>query len=369
MHNPTTENALADIIAATNAPLNIIGGGTRDYGRPVIGETLSTANLTGIKLYDPGALTIVVAAGTPLGEVAAKLATENQRLAFEPMDHRAILGTKGTPTIGGAIAANISGPRRISVGAARDFLLGVRFVDGHGNIIKNGGRVMKNVTGYDLVKLLAGSHGTLGVLSEISLKTLPDVEAEATLTVQAKTAKQAVNIMSSALCSPFDVTGAGYDPAKETVYLRIEGFKESVSYRQDKLIHHINAGADIQNGKDSQEIWQNHRDLHALQSTTDDIWRISVKPSDAPDLINHLNPNAYQLDWGGGLIWAAADPGADIRPTIANFKGHATLIRAAIETRQNIASFHPQSAPIEAIANGLRQKFDPKGILNPRRTT
>ncbi|WP_333714723.1 FAD-binding protein, partial [Yoonia sp.] len=153
---PKTEEELAQMIAGANGPLRIQGGGTRAIGH-AMGEVLSTSALAGISLYEPGALTIVAGAGTPVAEIEKTLAAENQRLAFEPMDHRALLGTTGTPTLGGLAAANVSGPRRISVGACRDFMLGVRFVDGAGTIVKNGGRVMKNVTGYDLVKLMAGS--------------------------------------------------------------------------------------------------------------------------------------------------------------------------------------------------------------------
>jgi len=169
MVSPKTEADLSEAIASAKGPLRIIGGGTRPIGKQVAGQGLSVAGLLGIHLYEPGALTLVAATGTPLAEINATLDAENQRLAFEPMDHRGLLGSSGTSTIGGVVAANISGPRRLQVGACRDFLLGVRFVDGTGTVLKNGGRVMKNVTGYDLVKLLAGSFGTLGVMSEVAL--------------------------------------------------------------------------------------------------------------------------------------------------------------------------------------------------------
>ncbi len=172
------------------------GGGTRSVGRPVTGDVVQTGGLSGISLYEPGALTLVVKAGTPLAEIEAALEAEGQRLPFEPMDHRGLLGTDGTPTIGGVVASNASGPRRIQVGACRDFMLGVRFVDGQGTVIKNGGRVMKNVTGYDLVKLLCGSWGTLGVLSEVSLKVLPKPGSAATLTLHGLDVAQAVAAMS-----------------------------------------------------------------------------------------------------------------------------------------------------------------------------
>ena len=202
MEKMKSEADVATFVAGAKGPLAIHGGGTRSVGRPVVGDVLDVSGLSGVTLYEPGALTIVAQAGTPLSEIEATLAAENQRLAFEPYDLTAMLGTDGASTIGGVIATNASGPRRIQAGAARDFALGVRFVDGMGNIVKNGGRVMKNVTGYDLVKLMSGSWGTLGVLTEVSLKVLPAVEAVTTLVIKDIDAPQAVAAMSAALGSP-----------------------------------------------------------------------------------------------------------------------------------------------------------------------
>lgn len=364
---PKDETALATAIRDATGPLRISGGGTRPIGRPVIGEALSVSKLTGISLYDPGALTIVAQAGTPVATIEKALAKENQRLAFEPMDHRALLATKGAPTIGGVVAGNISGPRRIAVGACRDFLLGVRLVDGAGQVIKNGGRVMKNVTGYDLVKLMSGAYGTLGVLSEVSLKVLPNVAYAATLVLEGCTNEEAVKAMSAALGSPYEISGAAHDPETGRTMLRLEGFENSVNYRADSLKKMLGAYGTmtVVTGKASLALWQDIRDVAGLAKVAGDVWRISVKPSDAPALVAHMDAEAVQFDWGGGLVWARTNEGMDLRAKLGDFKGHATLIRAREATRAKVAPFHPETGPLAAISQGLRAKFDPRGILNP----
>lgn len=361
---PNTEHELADAIAGAKGQLRIVGGGTRDIGNPVVGETLSTTGLSGINLYEPGALTIVAQAGTPLAEIEEALDAENQRLAFEPMDHRALLGRTGTPTIGGVVAANVSGSRRISVGACRDHMLGVRFVDGNGVITKNGGRVMKNVTGYDLVKLLSGSYGTLGVLSEVSMKVLPKPATTATLKLHGLTVTQAVQAMSSALGSPFEVTGAAHST---DTFIRIEGFEASVAYRLDKLKNLLAAFGDATEITDldtSQALWADITNAVTFAGTQGDIWRISVKPSDAPALIAGL-PDGIEtlLDWGGGMIWANTPAGMDLRAFMVT-TGHATLIRASAATRANLPVFQPENPTVTALSQGLKTKFDPRRILN-----
>jgi glycolate oxidase FAD binding subunit len=361
---PKTEEELAQMIKGTNGPLRIQGGGTRAIGN-CEGETLHTSALSGIRLYEPGALTIVTGAGTPVAEVEAALAADNQRLAFEPMDHRALLGTEGTPTMGGLAAANISGPRRISVGACRDFMLGVRFVDGSGNIVKNGGRVMKNVTGYDLVKLMTGSFGTLGVLTEISMKVLPNVETTGTVLLHGLSDADAVAAMSAALGSPFEATGVAHFPKAASgdplTMIRVEGFEKSVNYRAEKLRDLLKpfGEATIEVGDAAR--WQAVRDVAAFAGQTGDVWRLSVKPSDAAGLVARMDAKAVQYDWGGGLIWALTDSGRDLRAAIGPFDGHATLIRGTAD----VPTFQPEAPALAAITNGIRAKFDPRGILNP----
>ena len=359
---PANEAELSDLIRAAQGPLRVAGGRTRDIGKPVAGEVLETAGLSGISLYEPGALTLVAQAGTPLAEVEAALAAEGQRLPFEPMDARALLGRDGVPSVGGMVAANASGPRRVQTGACRDSLIGVRFVDGSGSIIKNGGRVMKNVTGYDLVKLMAGSWGTLGVLSECSFKLLPVPEAQATLQSDVLEVPQAVDLMSRALGTPFEVNGAARDHAGH-VALRIEGFAEQVRYRLGALQDALGGDWSVLEGDVSRDHWTAIRDVTEFAEVPGDVWRISTRPSSAPDLVALMGCPVV-MDWGGGLIWALVPEGTDLRARLGAFSGHATLIRGSEATRAALPVFQPEAAPVAALSAGLRAKFDPRGILN-----
>lgn len=356
-----TETDIADAIHSATGPVRTIGGGTRPIGTPDPGEVVSTAGLSGITLYEPGALTLVAQAGTPLAQIEAALDAENQRLAFEPMDHQAVLGTTGTPTIGGVVAANVSGPRRIAVGACRDFMLGVRFVDGAGQIIKNGGRVMKNVTGYDLVKLMTGSYGTLGVLTEVSLKVLPKPETSATLCISGQSVEDAIAAMSTALGSPFEITGAAHMPTADgKTLLRIEGFAQSIAYRTEELKKLLARFGDVDVLTDV-DPWPDIANVTSFADATGDIWRLSVRPSHTAAIITALPAGSKTLlDWGGGLIWAEVPQGTDLRAKLGAFNGHATLIKGTAD----VPTFQPEPAPLAAITAGLRAKFDPRNILN-----
>ena len=366
MDDLKSEADVAARIVEASGPLAVRGGGTRSVGRPVMGELLEVSGLSGVTLYEPGALTIVAQAGTPVAEIEATLAAENQRLAFEPYDLTAMLGTKGATTIGGVIATNASGPRRIQAGAARDFALGVRFVDGAGNIVKNGGRVMKNVTGYDLVKLMSGSWGTLGVLTEVSLKVLPAVEATTTLTISGLDPAQAVTTMSAALGSPFEVSGAAWIDG--AVWLRVEGFASSVDYRASALMDLLSAHGEIT--RDDAADWTRVRDAVPLHNHAS-VWRVSVKPSDGPLVIAGLPEGTdVMMDWGGGLIWigaieASAEIHSHLQTTVATLGGHATLIKGPETLRANVSVFQPELPGVAALSTALRARFDPRGILNP----
>ncbi|MBO9473875.1 FAD-binding protein [Shimia sp. R10_1] len=372
---PASEAETAEMVASTKSALLIQGGGTRNIGAQNIGTPFSTAALSGVRLYEPGALTIVAGAGTPMAEIEATLASESQRLAFEPVDHRGVLGTNGTPTIGGAVAANVSGPRRIQAGACRDSLLGVRFVDGAGRILKNGGRVMKNVTGYDLVKLMAGSWGTLGVLTEVSLKVQAIPEAAGTVTLRGLDATAATKAMSAALGSPYDVSGAAHLPVGKdgtaVTMIRVEGLETSVAYRTEKLKAMLaSTGADIEITHDAAtaaQAWAWVRDVTPFHNGAGDVWRISVKPTDGPQVVAAIEaraPGAQVIyDWGGGLIWVEVTADTDVRALVS--QGHATLMRASDATKDRLGVFQPEPAPLAALSAGLRTKFDPRSILNP----
>ncbi|MEP3847026.1 MAG: FAD-binding protein [Paracoccaceae bacterium] len=354
----TDEAGLAEVIRSANAPLRIQGGGTRGLGRAAEGALVDMSTLSGITLHEPGALTLVAKAGTPVSEIETALAKEGQRLAFEPYYLDA-----GTSTIGGVMATNASGPRRIQAGAARDFLLGVRFVDGSGDIVKNGGRVMKNVTGYDLVKLMGGSRGTLGVLTEVSLKVLPVPETEGCLILHGLSAEQAVNAMSSALGSPFEVSGAAHVPDDQKTLLRVEGFDVQVKHRLAQLTERLKSFGDIT--MEPSADWATIRDAKTM-GTDGDLWRISVKPSDGPRVAQAFPEGTkWFMDWGGGLIWARAPEGSDIRECMSGIGGHATLMAASPETHAALGTFQSEAPGQAALVQGLRSKFDPRGVLNP----
>lgn len=353
---PTTEADLAEAIAAATAPLLVRGGGTRTIGQAV-GDVLETGGLTGVALYEPGALTLVVRAGTPAAEVERVLAADRQRLAFEVPDLRGLLGREGVSTIGGVVAANASGPRRVQVGAARDALLGVRFVDGSGTVIKNGGRVMKNVTGYDLVKLLAGSRGTLGVLTEVSFKVQALPEAEATLVIGGLGDETGLAALRQALGSPFDISGAARHSGQSLI--RVEGMAGSVAYRLDRLRALVGGDVEVAEAAVSAALWRDVRDVALFHDKPGEVWRIVTLPTAAAEIAGRL-PGEALWDCGGGLIWLRLDHGrgAEVAAAVAG-RGHATRVRG-----DGGPVFPPEAPEVALLAAGLRAKFDPRGILN-----
>ncbi len=358
---PTSEAELAELVAShhgTKTPLRITGGGTRLEQPALDGTALSTARISGVVEYEPGAMTLIARTGTPLAEIEVLVAAEGQSLAFEPPDLSAALGIRGNSTLGGVIATNASGPRRLMVGACRDHLLGIRFVDGQGRVIKNGGRVMKNVTGLDLSKLFAGSHGTLGVLTQVALKTLPMAPARQTLVLPGISAAAAVDVFCKVLATPFEVTGAAW--ADQTAWLRIEGLDTQVKYRRDRLVDLLGP-VQLQTLDDAETAahWRDLRDLRHLPPDGP-LWRILVKQTDGPALVRALQElgGKVALDWGGGLLWYAGPAPAQ---TLRGLAGHATLLR-----RGGLAgaAFPRQAEPMRLLAERVRASFDPARILN-----
>jgi glycolate oxidase FAD binding subunit len=384
---PADENALAAAVrdaAARRTSLAIEGGGTRKaLGRPVTAKTtLSTRDLAGVTLYEPTELVLSARAGTPLAEIEALLAAKGQHLPFEPMDHRPLLGSDGEPTIGGIVAANVSGPRRVQAGAARDSLIGVRAVTGAGEIVKSGGRVMKNVTGYDLVKFLAGSWGTLAVLTEVTFKILPKPEKEATLIIAGLDDRQGIAMLAAALGSPFSVSGAAHRPASgrepARTFIRLEGLAASVMDRARRLSVDLArfGPAERVEGAASARLWQSIRDVEQIGAVPKvPVWRISARPNAGPVIVDTIR-RAFECrvlyDWSGGLVWIAGGEGSDagasvIRAAATASGGHATLIRASRETRASAEVFQPLARPLMELSRKLKKTFDPAGVLNPGR--
>jgi glycolate oxidase FAD binding subunit len=376
----------ADVVEAvlaariTGTKLDIVGGrAMAGLGRPRQDERrLSIAAMSGIVFYAPAEMTLSARAGTAIAAIEAAIAEHGQMLPFEPMRPRALWGVAAEPTLGGMVATNLSGPRRPSAGAVRDGVLGLKLVNGLGEPIRCGGRVMKNVTGLDLTKLNCGAHGTLGVLTEATIKLAPRPEAEATLVVADLGELQAVEAMTRGLSSPFGVTGAawlapGMGPGFSRTLLRIEGFAESVDDRAGRLAALIGdfGYVDRLTGEDSAALWRSVRDAEFVAEPRERaVWRVSLAPSRAASFAASLGETAlaHSFDWGGGLVWVATaaseTAAAALRRAVASAKGHATLMRAPDSLRAAVEVFEPPSALGLTLGRRLKQSFDPDGVLN-----
>jgi glycolate oxidase FAD binding subunit len=393
-----------DVEAAVQGALSgaktveIVGHGSkRAIGRPAQTDlTLDLSALAGVTLYEPEELVLTARAGTPLAEIEALIDAKGQQLAFEPMDYGPILGgLAGRGTIGGALAANVSGPRRVKAGAARDHFLGFSAVSGRGETFKSGGRVVKNVTGYDLCKLIAGSWGTLAAVTEATIKVLPRPETEETIVVRGLEPAKAVAAMTAAMGSSCDVSGAAHLPAGVAAHipageiagagvvtaLRLEGFAPSVAHRRRVLEAAMSPFGDLVTVGEavSRTLWQAIRDVTPFAAGRTGVerplWRISTAPSRGAELAAMIAGRAeaqFLYDWAGGLVWLLLDPSDDagaalVRHAVAATGGHATLIRAPAAVRAAIDVFAPQDAAAAALTKRVKESFDPKGALNPGR--
>jgi glycolate oxidase FAD binding subunit len=395
---PVDEREFSRVLAeasATKTPLEVIGGGSKQkIGRPMqTAAHVSAKAMRGVTLYEPNEMVMSARAGTPLAQIESDLADRGQMLAFEPVELGPMIGGEaGQATIGGVFATNISGSRRISVGAARDHLLGVRGVNGRGEVFKSGGRVMKNVTGVDLCRGLSGSWGTLAVLSEVTFKVLPVPEDTGTVVLLGLPDEFAAEVMCTAMASPFEVSGAVHlQPAlvsrlehsglssqgQAVTALRIENFSKSVAYRKNQLkdLLKVYGGLHELDRDNSLRFWGELRRLSVLQKGRSPIWRISTSPTAGHKVVAAIS--AYMechafYDWSGGLVWAevlsTTDAGAaDVRRVIATHGGHAMLIRAEPEVRAAVEVFQPLEAGLEKLSRKVKTAFDPAGILNPGR--
>ena len=380
-------------------PIEIVGHGSkRALGRPPQADMLlDLSGLSGVSLYEPEELVLRAGAGTPIAEIEALTAAHGQQLAFEPMDCGPLLGVRpGHGSIGGVLAVNFSGPRRIQAGAARDHFLGVTAVSGRAEIFKSGGRVVKNVTGYDLCKLLAGSFGTLAAMTEVTVKTLPKPQLEASVVLLGLDDEAALRALTAAMGTSCEVSGAAHLPARvasrvpigEAVAggraltaLRLEGVAPSVAHRQQALQALLRAFGEVATVDDivSRSLWRTIRDVvpFAASRTAADqpLWRISTAPDRGAALARQIAAKAAAdvfYDWAGGLIWVLLEPSDDagaasVRGAVAACGGHATLIRAAPALRAAVPVFQPQEETLAALTRRVKEGFDPKRVLNPGR--
>ena len=390
------EDAVRWALAGGTA-LEVIGRGSkRAIGRAAQwNATLDLAGLAGVTLCEPAELVLSAKTGTPLAEIETLVAANGQELAFEPMDYGPLLGIAAAAgTIGGALAANLSGPRRIKAGAARDHFLGVSAVSGRGETFKSGGRVVKNVTGYDLCKLLAGSWGTLAVMTEVTIKTLPRAECEETVFALNLDDATAVKAMAAATGSFADVSAAAHVPAAVAARIpqiaaaggavtafRLEGVAPSIAHRKgvlEKLLAPFGALDSLREAP-SRDLWRAIRDVTPFAAGGPAgeryVWRLATAPSRGADVGRSLAERAHAevlYDWAGGLIWAALPPTGDagaslVRSIVAAVGGHATLIRAPAAVRAAVEVFQPEAAALAALTRRVRESFDPRGVLNAGR--
>ena len=385
---PADEAGVIEAVKAARQagePLLVEGRGTkRGMLRPVqAARSLSTRNLTGVTLHAPQELIVSARAGTTIPDLEAKLAEGGQWIISEPPDLSGLLG-EGLQTIGGVVATNLSGPRRVAWGATRDHVMGLRFVNGAGELVRAGGRVLKNVTGLDMCKLLTGSHGTLGVITEVTLKVLPSAELTGSLVLPGVNAVRGVAALSAALGSPYGVSGAAWLPAEAAdrvpelagqgavALVRMEDFAASVHYRLGRLMTDLAAYGTphLLDDTASRAAWRAVRDAVPLRAEPGDaVWRLSVRPSAGPaalDAIQNAGARGF-LDWGGGLVWVAGAPDLHDAVAAAAGRGTWTVLRAPEPVRAAIRVVPPEAEALARITRRVKAALDPSGILNPGR--
>ena len=398
---PETAKQVLDAVkwaAASESLLAVKGQGSKEgFGRAVEADCrLDLSGLTGIGCYEPNELFMTAGAATTLAEIEAALRQNNQQMAFEPADLGILLGGEGgAGTIGGAIACNLAGPRRIKVGAARDHFLGFNAVSGRGETFKSGGTVVKNVTGFDLSKLIAGSFGTLAVMTEVTFKVLPAPEKTRTVLVLGLSDQDAMKAMAKALGSSHEVSGAAHLPeaaakgskvshvagtGRSVTAFRVEGPGPSVEHRCRALTALLGGDTSVEelHSENSALLCREICDVRLLDGDGGNgrqVWRLSVPPMNGAGVAEQLTAGtgaSVFYDWGGGLIWLTMDATPDaghetVRRAVEAAGGHATLVRAGADVRNRVPVFEPQTGALREITARIKEGFDPKGILNPGR--
>ena len=397
---PSDAKQIAEMISwvvSEGDTLEIVAGGTkRALGRPMkTDHVLDVSRLSGIVEYEAAELVLTACPGESLASINAELEKKRQMLAFEPPDWRALLGTEGEPTLGGVIACNLAGSRRVRAGSARDYILGFSAVNGFGEIWKAGGKVVKNVTGYDMCKLQAGAYGTLSALTEVTVKVMPKPETACTIVLHGLADEIAIPVLANALNSPFEVSGAAHFPASAArrsksravaaglgavTAMRLEGPRPSVAYRANALEALVGRGARL-NDAETEAFWSEVGAVQPfLAQGSRIVWRLCPTPSHAASIahsiLSTLASAEFYFDWGGGLIWLSLDPaeaGPDagagiVRPVVKSAGGHATLVVAPEAVRASVPVFEPLSPGLAQLTARVKSGFDPRGVLNPGRT-
>ena len=396
---PSDAKQIAEMISwvvSEGDTLEIVAGGTkRALGRPMkTDHVLDVSRLSGIVEYEAAELVLTACPGESLASINAELEKKRQMLAFEPPDWRALLGTEGEPTLGGVIACNLAGSRRVRAGSARDYVLGFSAVNGFGEIWKAGGKVVKNVTGYDMCKLQAGAYGTLSALTEVTVKVMPKPETACTIVLHGLADEIAIPVLANALNSPFEVSGAAHFPASAArrsksravaaglgavTAMRLEGPRPSVAYRANALEALVGRGARL-NDAETEAFWSGVGAVQPfLAQGSRIVWRLCPTPSHAASIahsiLSTLASAEFYFDWGGGLIWLSLDPaeaGPDagagiVRPVVKSAGGHATLVVAPEAVRASVPVFEPLSPGLAQLTARVKSGFDPRGVLNPGR--
>ena len=379
------------------APLDIRGQGSKlAIGRPMQADhVLDISGLYGITDYQPSELFVMAKSGTLLKDIETILNEQNQQLMFEPPDYGPLLGgMPGQGTLGGLVSCNLAGPRRVKAGSARDNCIGFHAVSGRGELFKSGGKVVKNVTGFDLSKLITGSYGTLAVITEATFKVLPSPENTRTVLVfwgkGCNPDELGNQAMKEALISANEVSGAAHLPARtaalsEVGYVgqagcavtafRVEGPAPSTAYRCDSLKNLLSKFGEVEelHTKNSKTLWKEIADVSYMTAKQNDaVWRLSVPPTEGANVVGRIVENCeadVMYDWGGGLIWLQVNESnyayqEPVRHSVAEVGGHATLIRASNELRASVDIFQPLDTYMVGITKRVKDGFDPKGILN-----